>query len=439
MTVKKFDTRFAVNDNQHEMRRTQNSWQFLRSAVGGQSRAATASKQAFAKETYGTASQPLEYSVSSLNPESPDAHERSQEAEVLPQKLGQPAQVHETVFLMTLGFSLTCLATLIYIFITQTYNELTPIIIPALGLSCAALMIMRSSAAIWLSIMALAVWSALSLMSLSFGYDIPAGKWAIALPILLNFNLIASHLSRSLAMVLASLISAYIWVIVFNFSTDLSPTASGVLLFMVGTAHHKFGKALEDLDRPNGHAHMLMGWAASIAGLLWVQHTFLPSGEYIPNPDIVVARSALLWQIGVGLSIFTIAASGFIRMRRGRLSILGLVGTCTACLILPTLALAPTATISFFETMMQLPAIPYLGMSIGASIIAFALFMLANGLRRGHLIDASLAGAALFAQSVVLISGAYMSMDAFVVICFTILFVACYELMISRRSLIKSL
>ncbi|MEP1231033.1 MAG: hypothetical protein ABJG88_10195, partial [Litorimonas sp.] len=201
----------------------------------------------------------------------------------------------QVIFLIILGFTLTSLATLSYVYVTSQYASLLPVIIPAVVLGGLCLIAMRSHAALWVSLAAVFIWGVLAAVAQYNGQIIPAYQWSLALPILLTLQIAVAHQSKLRAIMIASLSCAYLWLAIFTLGSNLSALASGSLFFILGTAHHRLGKSLGDKDINYAHEHTIFGWVAAMLGLMWTQHYFIPLGGFETNASGTLAHQSNYW------------------------------------------------------------------------------------------------------------------------------------------------
>jgi len=357
----------------------------------------------------------------------------------------QPPSAFETrkpevqaIFLLVLGFALTCIAAWLYIAVTQTHSALLNLLIPAIMISAAFLIAMRSSITLWISLIALMIWSGLGAIAKFNGLPIPASHWLVALPILLSLQIIAASHSTSRLIMLASLTCAYLWLAIFTLGSELNALASGTLVFILGTAHHRLGKTWGDKGINYSHEHTVIGWVAAITGLIWAQHYFIAFGEIGINTVGLGAAQSFYWIFGVGLALTVIILSSLIRIRHNRLSVLGFLHICASCIIMPVLAYNPPIVLGVFESFSGLPATPYFGFALGAVVLALAISLGMNGLRRQRYVDTLIAGLTICAQAAIIVNPSYFNFDTVVVVMFGMIFALCFELIIAQRSIITS-
>lgn len=353
-----------------------------------------------------------------------------QTSEILPKLL--------PLFLIVLGFALTSIVTLIYVLAVDRYNDLINVLIPSIMLSGIVLIAMRWKIALWASLFALFLWSGIAAIAKYYGQAIPANQWLITLPIILTIQIIAARYSRSQYIMFAALGCAYIWLAIFTLGSDLTALASGCLVFTLGTAHHRLGKAWGDKGTRFSHHHTIIGWIAAMAGLIWTQHYFVTLGPLGANTVGIGADQSFYWLVGITLGLIAILISSVMRMRHNRLSLLGCLNICVGALVLPLIALEPTILSVIFEPLTSLPATPYFGFALSAVVITVAVGLGMNGLRRGRFIDTVVAGLAICLQFAIVMNPAYFNFDTLIVILLTTLLVLFCELIIARRSILTA-
>jgi len=347
------------------------------------------------------------------------------------------SEIHP-IFLLVLGFALTCVATLVYILTTGQYSNLLDILIPAIVISGMFLVAMRSSLTLWPSLIILTAWAGLAALAKYNDQIIPANDWLIALPIILSLQIIAANHARSQSIMLVSLACAYAWLAVFTLGSDLTALASGTLIFTLGTAHHRLGKAWGDKGLMYSHQHTVIGWIGAMIGLMWAQHYFIPLGEFEPNTLGTAAHQSLYWILGTALGLTAIVISGIIRMRYNRLSFISFLNLCASCILLPVIAYKPVILTTIFARFTGLPALPNFGFALGAIVIALSVGLVMNGLRRKRYVDAVIGGVVICSQIGILLNPNYLTLDSFIVVMFSMIFALCFEFMIARRSIMLS-
>ena len=348
----------------------------------------------------------------------------------------RPAEL-QALFLLVLGFTLTSIATLTYVLLSAKYTPLISTLIPSIILGGLSLTAMRSTAAFWGSLISVAIWSIAAIISLYNNDTIPLQGWVIALPAILGLLIVMASQFLSRAALLLALTCSYIWLGIFAISSELSVLTAGSLIFIFGTAHHRLGKVWEDKDVTFAHDHTLIGWIAAMTGLIWTQHYFIPLRSFEPNITGILAHQSSLWFLGTSLGIGFIVMSSIWRIQQNRLSWLGFIHIVAGCLLLPLIAFQPNLT-AIFESVTTLPATPYLGFTLGATVAALAFGLIMNGLRRRYYIDAIIGAFAICVQIVLIYNQDYMTFDLFPIILFTVMFVLCFELIISRQSILTA-
>ncbi len=343
----------------------------------------------------------------------------------------------QALFLLALGFTLTSVATLAYVLLTAQYTDLIPTLITSITLGGLSLTAMRSGAALWGSLVTMTIWTMFAAVSLYNHNTIPLEGWTIALPAILGLLIIMAGQLQYKTALRMSLVCTYIWLGIFTVSLELSALSAGSLIFIFGTAHHRLGKVCEDKDIRFGHDHTLIGWIAAMLGLIWTQHYFIPLGSFEPNTFGILAQQSFFWLSGIGLGLCVIIVSSLLRIQHNHLSWLGFIHIVFGCLILPLIAYQPEL-MTLFEPVTTLKAIPYLGFTLGAIVIALSLGLMMNGLRRRYYVDAVIGAFAICMQFVFIFNPDYMIFDLFPVLLFTVMFVLCFELIISRQSILMA-
>ena len=436
----------AVNDNKPVKRKWARSQKLRPLASGRVTTVSPKYSPLVVDSSHQTHPKPVEYTPENFdfenNPYLDAGYDNNDiDAEIYAKdRLSRPAVKPDSqpIFLLIFGFALTCIATLLYVFATNPETPLLKILIPAIIVSTTFLVAMRSTIALWASLLAITVWSALGAMAKYNCTPIPAGHWLIGLPVILSLQIIAASHSLSKFVMLASLACAYFWLGVFTLGSEMSALASGTLVFIFGTAHHRLGKAWEDKGLNHAHEHTLVGWIAAMVGLIWTQHYYIALGELSVSKAGIGANESFYWLLGIVLSLIAIFFSNLIRMSHNRMSFGAGIALCANCLILPALAYAPEIMQTGFERFSGLPATPYFGFAIGGIVLSLSIGLGANGLRRGRHIDVIIAGLMICAQTAMITNINYMNFDTLVVVFFAMTFILCAEIMLARRSILSA-
>lgn len=232
-----------------------------------------------------------------------------------------------------------------------------------------------------------------------------AALWSLALRV-------QDNLASGLAV-----LALYAWLAIYLLVAPLSSLMAYSLLFIVGVAHHRLGKSWGDLGVVSSKWHDLMGWGAAVAGAWLTQSVWLTGG-----PDIGVAQALpLTGVIVVSLASCAIIASSLIRFKAYQISTLGFFLLTALSLLLPFAAARPERVVQVFESLPGISATPGFGLLIGGAIIASALGVAINGMRRGFM-GHILAGAAVMAaQALVLVQPGLVSLDSAILIALTLL------------------
>ncbi|WP_409433850.1 hypothetical protein ACJ3XI_04910 [Litorimonas sp. RW-G-Af-16] len=239
----------------------------------------------------------------------------------------------------------------------------------------------RSLMPIMFSLFGSACWAGLSILPLFQGQALTPPAWGAIIPLIALGQLWAATDLRSRRSFVIAGVLAAVWCALLAFHAALPAAALGSLIFMLGVAQHRLGKAAKDRDHFGADAHSLIGWIIAIAGAAMVQYHWL---DFEPHANLTDGRLSALWIWGVGLCALAILVSSLMRYRAHKISALGIFIVSAVSLILPFSVSRPDIIDQVFAEIPGLSAVPSFGLVIGAAIIASAIGMIVNGLRRNQ-------------------------------------------------------
>jgi len=274
--------------------------------------------------------------------------------------------------------------------------------------------ILKSRICVLASICAGLVWAGLNFSGLA-----AASIAMLAFPFICLAQFYTGTRIRSKLAVTLSVSTAYIWLIGFmaNFwlQGQLPLTFAVTLLFIIGAAHHRSGKAAEDLKLTGCNIHIYAGWIAAITGAIGFQYFWL-------NPDAVVASTATLsafglslWKLTVGLSLAVIFISGVVRHKSSQITIPGIFLLTLASALIPLMLWVPQWPRNVIAHLPGMSLMPTIGIFMGAAIVAVAIGMGLNGIRRRSLPMMGLAITAITAQAYLLLNPLFLTFDNVIV------------------------
>jgi hypothetical protein len=217
-----------------------------------------------------------------------------------------------------------------------------------------------------------------------------------------------------MAMTLAVL-TGYYWAISFIFVSwsagNLPLTFAAAIIFVIGTAHHRSGKAAEDKKITGSSIHIYAGWIAAMIGAIGFQYFWL-------SPDAVQSSTATLslqgFAIWKGVTLAALAVifcSAIIRYKHTQITLAGIFLVTAVSALIPMMLWFPAWTQKIVTAIPGVSATPTIGLLIGSGVLAAAIAMVLNGVRRHSPIMIGLGIAAIIAQAYLLIRPELMSLD----------------------------
>ncbi|MEP3892201.1 MAG: hypothetical protein ABJN69_17210 [Hellea sp.] len=274
--------------------------------------------------------------------------------------------------------------------------------------------ILKSRICVMASICASLLWAALSFTGL-----IEYSNIMLLFPAILAVQIFtATKVQSGMAMALAVL-TGYYWLgsfIFANWSADNLPlTFAAAVIFVIGTAHHRSGKAAEDKEIAGSSIHIYTGWVAAIVGAIGFQYFWL-------SPDALQNSAASLSPEGLGLwkgltlgALAVIFCSAIIRYKYSQITLAGIFLVTAVSALIPMMLWFPAWTQKMVAAIPGISAVPAAGILIGAGILAASLGMILNGIRRHSPIMMGLGITAILAQAYLLIKPELMTLDHVVI------------------------
>jgi len=273
---------------------------------------------------------------------------------------------------------------------------------------------MRSRIAILTSICATLLWAMMSLSGLT-----PFNNLLILFPIFTLAQIyVGSRINSGLSIGLATFTGyfALIGSLISLWINDALPlTYASSLLFIIGAAHHRSGKAAEDKNIVGNNIHIYCGWFAAMVGAIIFQYFWL-------DPDAALASSAALspsgltmWKAVTGLSIMTIFISGIIRFKYTQISLPGIFLLTACSALIPLMMWVPNLPETIAADIPGVNTIPTFGVLIGAGIIAAAIGIAINGVRRNSPFMMGFGLLTLMIQAYILFSPGLITIDNIII------------------------
>jgi len=190
---------------------------------------------------------------------------------------------------------------------------------------------MRSRIAVLASICATLLWAVMSFSGLA-----PLNNLIVLFPILTLAQIyVSTRITSGLSIGLATFTGYFalagfllsLWI-----SDALPLTYASSLLFIIGVAHHRCGKAAEDKRVAGNNIHIYCGWIAAMVGAIIFQYFWLDPDAALSSSAALSASGLAMWKAAIGLSIMAIFISGIIRFKYTQITISGifLVTFCSA-------------------------------------------------------------------------------------------------------------
>ena len=274
--------------------------------------------------------------------------------------------------------------------------------------------ILKSRICVMASIFASLLWAALSFIGL-----IEYSNIMMLFPAILAVQILtATKIQSGLAMTLAVL-TGYYWlgsIIFANWSADNLPlTFAASVIFVIGTAHHRSGKAAEDKKIAGSSIHIYAGWVAAIAGAIGFQYFWL-SPDALQNSTASLSPEGLgLWKGVTIVALAVIFCSAIIRYKYSQITLAGIFLVTAVSALIPMMLWFPAWTQKMASAIPGISAVPAAGIFIGAGILAASLGMILNGIRRHSPIMMGLGIVAIFVQAYLLIKPELMTLDNIVI------------------------
>lgn len=277
-------------------------------------------------------------------------------------------------------------------------------------LSVAMGYIVKSRIAILTSICATLLWAMMSFMGLE-----PINNIAVLFPLLIGLQIFtSSRISSKLAITLA-IITGYYGLIGFLVTTwiyNLIPlTFASSLLFIIGIAHHRVGKAAEDTKIFGSKTHIYFGWVVAITSAVIFQYFWLNENATASNTASIGPTGLALWKTAVSLSILAIFISGIIRFKHSQITLSGIFLLTFFSGLMPMMMWFPSWHETLAASIPGINSIPTFGIAIGAAIVAASIGFSLNGIRRQSVIMLFLGLPFLGVEGFLLITPNLMSID----------------------------
>jgi hypothetical protein len=183
---------------------------------------------------------------------------------------------------------------------------------------------------------------------------------------------------------------AHIWLLWILYehtlSGDISLLHASAIGMMIGFAHYRLGKAAGDRLWGTANVHVLFGWALAIVGATALQNYWLGQNSEIWANVSAKPFGELTWQIIGASSLALIGIAGIIRIGHRQMSTLGVLFSLATAVAAAALFDQRDMISQLITSELSLPAMPLVGLLIGAAILASAIALCVNGARRKSMV-----------------------------------------------------
>ena len=262
--------------------------------------------------------------------------------------------------------------------------------------------LLKSRICVLASICASLIWGALGFSGLSETSNV-----FLIFPLICAAQIFTGTKIRSGMAITLAVITGYYWVSSFIFTAwsagNLPLTFAAAALFILGTAHHRSGKAAEDKRLTGSSIHIYTGWIAAIIGAVGFQYFWL-NPEAVQSSTSTLSISGLtMWKGVILTSLAVVICSTIIRYKHSQTSLAGIFLLTGASAIIPMMLWFPSWPQAIISEIPGMSAMPTIGILIGAAITATALGMTLNGVRRHSAMMMFMGISALMAQAFMLL------------------------------------
>ena len=220
---------------------------------------------------------------------------------------------------------------------------------------------------------------------------------------------------KSRLLLCLSLTTLVLWAGLWMFSTGLSQLAHASIIFIIGAAQYKMGKAGLDNKSFGALAFIVMGWCVGTFGYLWLQTGYLFSENNTVMSLGNTPDSSKPWIILCSAAVAAILVAGMSRHAHSRQSSLSIFLTTLALGAIPFMAYRPDTAFQYISSVPGLKIVPAIGLVLAAGGIVVFTAMIVNGLRLNRKTYIAIGLLALGAQIVLLLDPVLYTTDNVVV------------------------
>ena len=274
--------------------------------------------------------------------------------------------------------------------------------------------ILKSRICVLASICACLLWAALSFTGITEFSTV-----MIVFPVIWAVQVMTATKIRSGMAITLAVLTGYYWAVSFIFENwsagNLPLTFAAAIIFVIGTAHHRSGKAAEDKEITGSLIHIYAGWVAAMIGAIGFQYFWLSLDALQSSTATLSPQGLGLWK-GVTLAALVVIFCGaIIRYKHSQITLAGIFLVTAVSAIIPMILWLPALTQKTVVAIPGMSAMPTIGILIGSGILAAAIAMALNGVRRHSPIMIGLGIAVMFTQAYLLIKPEFMTLDNLVV------------------------
>ncbi|WP_026940822.1 hypothetical protein [Hellea balneolensis] len=270
--------------------------------------------------------------------------------------------------------------------------------------------ILKSRICVLASICASLIWGALNFSGVTEQSDI-----MFLFPAIWAAQIFIGTKIRSGMVITLAVLTAYYWaanIIFTHWSVGNLPLTFGTAaVFICGLAHHRAGKAAEDNLITGSSVHIYAGWLAAVIGAIGFQYFWLVPDAIATETASLSSNGLLIWKAIVSFALATVFCSAIIRYKFTQISLAGIFLLTAASALIPLMLWIPSWPQNLTAAIPGLSVVPTMGILIGSAIIASALGMMLNGVRRHAPVMIGMGLVMLFAEAALLYKPDLMTLD----------------------------
>ena len=273
---------------------------------------------------------------------------------------------------------------------------------------------LKSRIALLASICGTLLWAMMSFIGLE-----PINNITILFPLLTGLQIYSGSRIESKLVITLAIITGYFGLVSFLMTSwmhNLIPlTFASSLLFIIGFAHYRAGKAAEDLKISGSKIHIYTGWIIAMTCAVIFQHFWLGQNAADVSAAAISQTELGVWKSAVILSILAIFISSIIRFKQTQITFAGIFLLTFFSSLIPLMVWFPNWPDTLAASIPELTTVPTFGIAIGAVIVAMSISFSFNGLRRDSYIMFFLGLTFLMIESCLLITPSLMILDNMIV------------------------